>query len=555
MKIIAECAFNHNGSFEELKMLALKSKESGADYITVQVMNVDSFCVTEYEKYQLYKDTEFSENEWINFFNFCIENKIEVIPCVLEEESFKLCYNYGFKKIKIHATDITNKPFLSKISNKVDVKVILETQCASMFETEFAIKILGREKIDAIFSGYSNYPTEIEDFNLNVLDTFKEKFDLPVGYADHSLDTTNLPLMVLSKGCKYLEKHITISRNNRHLDYQVSLYPNEFAIMVNVIKHYSLALGNSIKHPILNEHKYRNIMYKKVIAQKTKLKRANHGVYFIDNEIDSFDKENIVVALVARLKSRRLKQKVLIPFHENELIVDLYNRLSTSKKFKTILATSEHSDDNPLYNLFLKNNFNCYRGDPISVIDRMLSLAYEEKASAIFRVTGDNPFTDPSLMEQMIELLNNNKLDYVKVNNLPFGVGAELFSTKYLWKLYLNLETTLFSEYLTWYVLKDENVKIGCIDIELKNNNNYLVNLSVDLQEDYDRCKLLLNKMKDKKFTEITLYDILSRINDLPKVDDNKKIKLPGGETIKLKDYIQDFNNKNYTIRKKLIVK
>lgn len=554
MKIIAESAFNHNGSFELLKMLALKSKESGADYFTVQVMNVDSFCSKDYEKYQLYKDTEFSVNEWINLFDFCSENNIDVIPCALEEDSFNLCYNYGFKKFKIHGTDITNKPFLSLISKKNNVEIILETQCASMFEIEFAIKTIGKEKIDAIFSGYSNYPTEIEDFNLNVLDTFKKKFDLSTGYADHSLDTTNLPLMVLSKGCKYLEKHITITRNNRNFDYQVSLYPNEFSAMVNMVKHYSLALGNSIKHPIPNEHKYRGIMYKKISTDNSKLKRANSGKQYIENEIEKFKNNNIVAALIARLKSKRLNQKVLIPFHENTLIEDLYNRLSTSNKYKTILATSELTEDNPLYNLFLKNNLNCFRGDAISVIDRMLALAFKEKASAIFRVTGDNPFTDPMLMEQMIELRNNNNLDYVKANNLPFGIGAELFSTKYLWKLYLNLETTSFSEYLSWYVLKDENVRIGCIDIE-QNNNNNLVNLSVDLQEDFDRCKLLLNKIKDKTFKEITLKDILSNINDIPKVDDNKEIKLPDGKTTKLKDYLEEFDNKNYIIRKKLLIK
>jgi sialic acid synthase SpsE len=63
MKIIAESAFNHNGNFNYLKELALSSKASGADYFTVQVMNVDAFCVKEYEKFNLYKETEFSTNK------------------------------------------------------------------------------------------------------------------------------------------------------------------------------------------------------------------------------------------------------------------------------------------------------------------------------------------------------------------------------------------------------------------------------------------------------------------------------------------------------------
>lgn len=551
MKVIAESAFNHQGDFEELKKIATAAKECGADFFTVQVMHVDSFCIDDYEKYDLYKETEFSHNQWIELFDFCNSISLQLIPCVLEEASFNWCYSYGFRLIKIHATDITNKPFLDLISKKDDIKIILETQCATTFEVEFALNILGSEKIEALFTGYSNYPTEVEDLNLNVLDTYKNKYKLKVGYADHSLDKLSIPLMVLAKGCAYIEKHLTLTRNNRNYDYQVSLYPHEFSIMVNTLKHYTLALGNGIKHPSKNELKFRSIMYKKIVDKNLSLKRANLGEYYINNEINSFKKNNVIVALVARLKSKRLKQKVLKPFHNNEVIIDLYNRINNPKKYKTILATSKLIEDEPLCELFDKKGLEFYKGDAVSVIDRLLSLAYIQKSGAIFRVTGDNPFTDPFLMEQMTELMVENDLDYVKVNNVPFGVGPELFSTKYLWNLYLRLDTTEFSEYLTWFVLKDDNVRMGCIDVN-KNDSLKLVNLSIDFQEDYDRCKTLLKNIGKKEFVSITLEDILNNIETLDKVDDSKHIKLPMGGNISLKDYLSAFENKNYIVRRKI---
>ena len=245
-------------------------------------MNVNAFCKSDYDKYDLYKNTEFSASQWVSFFDFCNENDIKLIPCVLDEISFKLCYNNGFRLLKIHATDITNEPFLKLLSSKNDIKIILETQCATMFEIDFACRILGKERIESIFSGFSNYPTEIEDLNLNVIESLKKKYDLPIGFADHSLDTTNIPLMVLAKGYSYLEKHITISRNKRHYDYQVSLYPEEFSVMVKLLKHYFKALGSHVKHPVLNESKYRSIMYKKVVLNEKTLKRSNDGEYFIE---------------------------------------------------------------------------------------------------------------------------------------------------------------------------------------------------------------------------------------------------------------------------------
>lgn len=552
MKIIAESAFNHNGNYNELLNLALESQKAGADFFTAQVMNVNAFCKSDYDKYDLYKNTEFSASQWVSFFDFCNENDIKLIPCVLDEISFKLCYNNGFRLLKIHATDITNEPFLKLLSSKNDIKIILETQCATMFEIDFACRILGKERIESIFSGFSNYPTEIEDLNLNVIESLKKKYDLPIGFADHSLDTTNIPLMVLAKGYSYLEKHITISRNKRHYDYQVSLYPEEFSVMVKLLKHYFKALGSHVKHPVLNESKYRSIMYKKVVLNEKTLKRSNDGEYFIEKKINSFDKKNIVVALIARLKSKRLEQKVLKPFHNNLLIVDLYNRISSSKKFKTVLATSDLKEDYPLCEIFSNNGFNLFRGDAVSVIDRMLSLAFEEKAASIFRVTGDNPYTDPYLMEEMVTLQNEYELDYVRVNNVPFGIGAELYSTKYLWNLYMNLETTYYSEYLTWYAINDKKVRIGCLDVE-SNNSNQLINLSVDVKEDYLRCKSILRKFKNKKFEEISLKDILNSLEDINTLNVNKEIKLPEGNKITLKDYLELIESKNYVIRKKII--
>ena len=551
MKVIAESAFNHNGSLDYIKELAYISKNSGADFFTVQVMNVDAFCTKDYSKHGLYKDTEFTPQEWNELFDYCKEIEIDVIPCVLEEVSFENCYDYGFRLIKIHATDITNGPLLKLMATKHDIKFILETQCASIFEVKYALNILGEEKIEALFSGFSNYPTEIEDLNLNVLDSFKKNFNHKLGYADHSLDVVNIPLMLLAKGCEYIEKHITHSRNNRNFDYQVSLYPHEFASMVSTIKHYMLALGNGIKHPGENEDKYRNIMYKKVLRGESTLKRANDGEYNIDNQIKEFDKKNVVVALIARLKSKRLKQKVLKPFHTDNLITDLYKRLNISDKTKVVLATSNLLEDLPLVNLFEQKGFNVFKGDAVSVIDRMLDLAYQEKAGCIFRVTGDNPFTDPYIMDEMIDLLLDNDLDYVKVNNVPFGVGAELFSTSYLWDLYIKLNTTEFSEYLTWYVLNDEKIRIGCIDV-VSNNTIKLVNLSVDLEEDYLRCLKLLKKINKYNFNDIALKDVFSNLDDLEEVDITKQIKLPKGLQMSLKKYLEEFENKEYVIRKKI---
>lgn len=539
MKIIAETAFNHNGNLNYLLRLIKASKQSGADFVTVQIMDTKSFCVKDYERYNIYIENEISKNEWLKVFEYCKEIDIDLIPCALEKSSFDLCYNYGFRLFKIHATDITNKSFLEYISLKEDCSIILETQCATNLDIRFALNIL-KENVECIIHGYSNYPTEVEELNLNALDFLKKEYKLNVGLADHSLDITGIPVMALSKNIKYLEKHITLTRNNRNFDWQVSLYPEQFTSMVNNIKYYSKALGKKVKHPSVTESNFRNVLYKKY-QDDFSFKRADRGLDYISSQFNKFDKNNIGISIIARGNSKRLPRKIYKPFCNDSLIIDLYNRVSQTN-LETYISTSNENSDNELVNMCVDNNLNYFRGHPESVLDRILSLSFEKSFGGIFRVTGDNPFTDPEIMNQMVLMFKENDLDYVRCNGLPFGTTAELFSVKYLWDLYQKIENPLDTEYLSLFVINDDKCKKGCIEYPNKDQIEY-INLSVDLEEDYNRCIHLLQKI-NTPWDKISIKDIIQNLN-LKEINLNKEVKLPT-KTISLKEYMNKIKNLNY---------
>ncbi len=554
MKIIAESAYNHQGNFEYLKNLAKASKQANADYFTVQMMNVDEFCTKEYSKYQLYKDTEFTALQWTQLFDYCKEINMSLIPCTLEKSSFDLAYSYGYRLVKIHGTDLTNEPFLQYIKDKGDCKIILETQCSTDYEVKQAVEKYS-EIIECLFHGFSNYPTEPNEHNLFALNYLKKQYNLPTGFADHSLDTQIIPCMAMALGCSYIEKHITLHRNDRQFDYQVSLEPFEFSILVNTIAHYQQTLGKPVKHPIESEKGFRNILFKKYLGNGV-FKRDNEGKTFIESEIDNFDKNNITAALIARLKSKRLKLKVMKPFGENESIVSLYQRLKANCKNITHieLATSYLLEDEPLAHLFEDKKLPNYKGHPESVIDRLLEVAIKNKSAAVFRVTGDNPFTDPVLMDRMVEIFQQQDVDYVRVNNVPFGISAELFKTSYLWKLYLQMKDPFVSEYLSWFVLNDETCKKACI--EFKDERTYVkyVNLSIDYPEDYEYATLVHKNINIIPFENITLKDVLNAINDKHCVDVTKYIKLPDGINILYSDYMKLIDETTYLYKEKFVI-
>src|SRR5699024_6222473 len=128
-------------------------------------------------------------------------------------------------------------------------------------------------------------------------------------------------------------------------------------------------------------------------------------------------------------------------------------------------------EDTDLVHYCEKEGMNVYRGHPVSVIDRLLSYAIDNKLGVVCRITGDNPYTDPEIINEMYKLIVENELDYVKTSNVPMGVGAEMYTTSYLWNLYLKMDNPLTSEYLAWIALNDENSKKGVVEVKFSDES------------------------------------------------------------------------------------
>ena len=89
--------------------------------------------------------------------------------------------------IKISSCNLTNYPFL-KIASKSNIPIILSTGMGNIEEVIKAVNIFKRKNCELILlQCTSNYPSKIENANLNVITTYQKLFDLIV-FFDH---TTN----------------------------------------------------------------------------------------------------------------------------------------------------------------------------------------------------------------------------------------------------------------------------------------------------------------------------------------------------------------------------
>lgn len=277
--IIAEAGVNHNGNINLAKKLIDVASRSGADYVKFQTFDVDQLILkstktADYQKrnlknnisqYDMLKKYQLSDIFHKKLLKYSKKKKIKFLSTAFEEKSLNLLKKYKLDYIKIPSGEITNYPFLKKIS-KLKKKVLLSTGMATLKEIKQAIKVLGKKKDIIILHCTSDYPANLKDLNLNFIKKLK-KLRYEVGYSDHSSSIIT-PSIAVTLGCKIVEKHFTLSKKLKGPDHKASLEPKELIKMVSLIRDTEKMLGSENKIITESEQKTKLLVRKSLIASR-----------------------------------------------------------------------------------------------------------------------------------------------------------------------------------------------------------------------------------------------------------------------------------------------
>ena len=251
VRIIAEAGVNHNGKLNNAFKLIDVASKSGADIVKFQLFKAEELVTKKAKmaKYQI-KNLNFNNNKKSQFdmlkkleinnvkqkklMDYCKTKKIQFMSTAFDIKSADYLNNIGVKIFKIPSGDITNYLLLKKIAS-FNKEIFLSTGMASLSEIKQAIIILNKfgtklKKI-TIMQCNTDYPTEIKDVNLNVLNTFKRLFKTSIGYSDHTL-SLEIPSYAVAMGAKVIEKHFTLNRKMKGPDHKASLTPKELKKMI-----------------------------------------------------------------------------------------------------------------------------------------------------------------------------------------------------------------------------------------------------------------------------------------------------------------------------------
>ena len=163
-----------------------------------------------------------------------------------------------------------------------------------------------------------------------------------------------------------------------------------------------------------------------------------------------------VAIIQARMGSTRFPNKVMSLVGGKPMIELLLCRLEKSRYIdEKILATSHNKNDDYLCDFVAGLGYFVYRGNEQDVLDRYYQAAKKAKADVVVRITGDCPLVDPEIVDQVIEVLKKDKLDYVSntiIPTYPDGLDVEVFTFVALEKAWQVAKSKEDREHVTPYL-------------------------------------------------------------------------------------------------------
>ena len=253
--ITAEIGINHNGSVNRAKSLIDMAASVGCDAVKFQKRTVDVVYTKEElakERQSVFGETngdlkrglEFGYEQYKEIDDYCRQKGIIWYASCWDEGSVDFIEQFDTPCYKIASASLTDDDLL-KYVRKTGKPVFLATGMSTMEQIEHAVEVLGQDNL-IIYHCTSTYPSELNELNLKVITTLREKYNCPIGFSGHEKGI--LPsIMSAMLGANAVERHITTDRTIWGSDQAASLERDGIYRVVRDIRQINTILGDGVK--------------------------------------------------------------------------------------------------------------------------------------------------------------------------------------------------------------------------------------------------------------------------------------------------------------------
>ncbi|HEU0304995.1 MAG TPA: N-acetylneuraminate synthase family protein [Gaiellaceae bacterium] len=279
--VIAEIGHNHQGSVEQAQQLFIAARDCGVNAVKLQKReNATLFTRAQYDApyenensfgatYGEHRESlELDRGAYAELQACAKELGLAFFATAFDVPSADMLAELDMPAYKTASGDLRNTPLLKHVAS-FGKPMIVSTGGASIEDVDRAVEaVLPINPQLCLLQCTAMYPAAVEDLNLGVITTFRERYpELVIGLSDHQ-DGIAMSLVAYMLGARVMEKHFTLSHTLKGTDHPFSLMPEGMRKLVRDLRRTPAALGDGVKRPLPAEEAALRKMGKVLVAAR-----------------------------------------------------------------------------------------------------------------------------------------------------------------------------------------------------------------------------------------------------------------------------------------------
>jgi N-acetylneuraminate synthase/N,N'-diacetyllegionaminate synthase len=269
---------NHNGDLGVAHQLIDAAAKCGADAVKFQAFDPSAVanataCSTPYQQRatgttkqrDLLVQLALPKASWPELSAHAGEVGLVFLCTPFDLESADLLQDLDIAAYKVSSGELDNLSFISNLANR-GRPLLVSTGMGTQAEVEAALAAAESSYGVALLHCVTAYPAPSAASNLLAIMTMSEKFQVAVGWSDHTTGSTTA-IAAVAMGASLLEKHLTLDRNLPGPDHSASSDPKQFRSYIEVVREAEGALGDGVKQPAAIEEENRALVRRSIHAR------------------------------------------------------------------------------------------------------------------------------------------------------------------------------------------------------------------------------------------------------------------------------------------------
>lgn len=291
--IIAEIGQAHDGSLGMAHAYIDAVAKTGVDAIKFQthIAAAESsvhepfrvkFSKQDATRYEYWQRMEFSLTQWKGLKAHCDEVGLDFLSSPFSNAAIDLLEEVGVKLYKVGSGEVNNFLLLEKIAN-TGKPIIISSGMSSFAELDETVAFLKEKNCEfSILQCTTSYPTAPKQFGLNVIQELKERYQVSIGFSDHS-SGIEAGIAAVALGAEILEFHVVFDKEMFGPDAKSSLTFPETTQLIKAVRNIDEALNHPIDKKDNSQYSELKQIFEKSLAVNKDLPKG-HVLAFDDLE-------------------------------------------------------------------------------------------------------------------------------------------------------------------------------------------------------------------------------------------------------------------------------